>query len=146
MPCPCPARFWILPQSGAIVKLEAIVDSSMADLGRGSMHSEVHYALHTFRDPAESIWIVDSATIEVETPHQQLAQPTPLFGLQKIQRKHSRGDFKTAMSQSAAVRSIMFEKEESEKKHRFRLLLAWIAAAAFVGPFLVYGFDYYTTS
>jgi len=50
------------------------------------------------------------------------------------------------MSQSAAVQSMMFEKEESEKKHRFRLVIAWIAATAFVTPFLVYGFDYYTTS
>jgi hypothetical protein len=50
------------------------------------------------------------------------------------------------MSQSAAIQNMMFEKEESEKKHRFRLLIAWIASAAFVAPFLVYGFDYYMTS
>jgi len=50
------------------------------------------------------------------------------------------------MSRSATAPSMMFEKEESEKKHRFRLLIAWIAAVSFVSPFLIYGFTYYTTS
>ncbi len=50
------------------------------------------------------------------------------------------------MSQSAAMQSMMFEREESEKKHRFRLLIAWIVSLAFVGAFMAYGFDYYTTS
>jgi len=50
------------------------------------------------------------------------------------------------MSQSAAMQSMMFEREESEKKHRFRLLIAWIVSLTFVGAFMVYGFDYYTTS
>jgi hypothetical protein len=61
---------WIDPQSGAIVKLEAKVDSSMSDLGLAGMRSEVHYALHSFRDPAESVWIAESAVIDVETPRQ----------------------------------------------------------------------------
>jgi hypothetical protein len=61
---------WIEPQSGAIVKLEAKVDSSMSDLGLAGMRSEVHYALHTFRDPAESVWIAESAIIDVDTPRQ----------------------------------------------------------------------------
>lgn len=69
-PLPMSGTLWIEPQSGAIVKLEAIVDSSMKDLGLTGMRSEVHYALHTFHDPAESMWIAESATIEVETPHQ----------------------------------------------------------------------------
>src|SRR6202035_3644610 len=59
---------WIEPQSGAIVKLEAKVDSSLSDLGLTGMRSEVHYALHNFNDPAESIWIAESAEIEVDTP------------------------------------------------------------------------------
>jgi len=69
-PLPISGTLWIEPQSGAIVKLEAIVDSGVSDLGLTRMRSEVHYALHTFRDPPESIWIADSAEIEVETPHQ----------------------------------------------------------------------------
>src|SRR3984957_18999117 len=48
------------------------------------------------------------------------------------------------MSQSAAVESMMFSKEASEKKHRFRILIAWIVSMAFVGAFAAYGFDYYT--
>jgi TRAP-type C4-dicarboxylate transport system permease small subunit len=50
------------------------------------------------------------------------------------------------MSQSAAMQSMMFEKEESEKKHRFRLLISWIVSLTFVGAFMAYGLDYYTTS
>jgi hypothetical protein len=48
------------------------------------------------------------------------------------------------MSQSAAVESMMFSKEESEKKHRLRILVAWIVSAIFIGAFAAYGFDYYT--
>jgi len=69
-PLPMSGTLWIEPQSGAIVKLEAKVDSSMSDLGLAGMRSEVHYALHSFRDPAESIWVADSAVIDVDTPHQ----------------------------------------------------------------------------
>jgi hypothetical protein len=69
-PLPMSGTLWIDPQSGAIVKLEAKVDSSMSDLGLSGMRSEVHYALHSFRDPAESIWIAESAVIDVETPRQ----------------------------------------------------------------------------
>jgi len=69
-PLPMSGTLWIEPQSGAIVKLEAKVDSSLSDLGLAGMRSEVHYAQHTFRDPAESIWVADSAVIDVDTPHQ----------------------------------------------------------------------------
>jgi hypothetical protein len=69
-PLPMSGMLWVEPQSGAIVKLEAIVDSGVSDLGLTAMRSEVHYALHRFREPAESIWIADSAVIEVETPRQ----------------------------------------------------------------------------
>ncbi len=49
------------------------------------------------------------------------------------------------MSQSAAVQTtMMFSKEASERKHRFRILIAWIVSMAFVGAFAAYGFDYYT--
>jgi hypothetical protein len=69
-PLPMSGMLWVEPQSGAIVKLEAIVDSGVSDLGLTAMRSEVHYAAHSFREPAESIWIADSAVIEVQTPHQ----------------------------------------------------------------------------
>src|ERR1700693_5486793 len=49
------------------------------------------------------------------------------------------------MSQSAAVQTtMMFSKEASERKHRSRILIAWIISMAFVGAFAAYGFDYYT--
>jgi TRAP-type C4-dicarboxylate transport system permease small subunit len=49
------------------------------------------------------------------------------------------------MSQSATVQTtMMFSKEASERKHRFRILIAWIVSLAFVGAFAAYGFDYYT--
>jgi hypothetical protein len=67
---PMSGRLWIDPHSGAIVKLEAKVDSSLNDLGLAGMRSEVHYALHSFHDPAESVWIAESAVIDVDTPRQ----------------------------------------------------------------------------
>jgi hypothetical protein len=47
------------------------------------------------------------------------------------------------MSQSAAVSSVVIGQVDSEKKHRRRVLAAWIAASAFVGAFAAYGMDYY---
>jgi len=69
-PLPLSGTLWIEPHSGAIVKLEAKVDSSMSDLGLAGMSSEVHYATHNFRNPAQSVWIAESALIEVDTPRQ----------------------------------------------------------------------------
>src|SRR6202790_1155554 len=48
------------------------------------------------------------------------------------------------MSQSTAAQTMMFSKEASERKHRFRLLIGWAVSIAFVGAFAAYGFDYYT--
>jgi hypothetical protein len=47
------------------------------------------------------------------------------------------------MSQSAAVSSVVIGQVDSEKRHRRRILAAWIASAAFVGAFAAYGMDYY---
>jgi len=69
-PMPMSGTLWVEPETGAIVKLEAKVDSGMSDLGLAGMRSEVHYALHTFHNPEVSLWIADSAVIEVETPRQ----------------------------------------------------------------------------
>ena len=69
-PLPMSGTLWIDPRSGAIAKLEASVDSSLSDLGLAGMRTEVHYAPHSFRDPAETIWVAESATIDVETPRQ----------------------------------------------------------------------------
>jgi hypothetical protein len=69
-PLPLTGTFWVDPKSGTIVKLEAKVDSSLRDLGLAGLRSEVHYAPHTFHDPEESVWIAESAVIDVDTPRQ----------------------------------------------------------------------------
>ena len=69
-PLPLSGNIWIEPQSGAVAKLVAAVDSSLGDLGLTGMRSEVHYALVRFHDPDESYWMPISATIDVETPRQ----------------------------------------------------------------------------
>lgn len=69
-PLPMSGTLWVDPQSGAIVKLEATVDSSLSDLGLAGMRSEVHYAPHTFHDPAATVWVAVSAVIDVDTPRQ----------------------------------------------------------------------------
>jgi hypothetical protein len=69
-PLPLFGTLWIDPQSGAITKLIAAVDSSLGDLGLKGMRSEIHYAAVQFHDPEESYWMPVSATIDVETPRQ----------------------------------------------------------------------------
>jgi hypothetical protein len=69
-PLPLSGTLWVDPRSGTIVKLEATVGSGMSDLGLAGLHSEVHYTLHTFHDPAESVWIPETALIDVHTPKQ----------------------------------------------------------------------------
>jgi len=69
-PLPLSGTIWIEPQSGAIAKLIASLDSSLSDLGLKELRSEVHYAIVRFRDPDESYWMPQSAVIDVETPRQ----------------------------------------------------------------------------
>lgn len=69
-PLPLSGTLWIEPQTGVIVKLEAQVDSSLSELGLAGMQTEVRYAAHTFHDPEETMWIPESAVIDVETPRQ----------------------------------------------------------------------------
>ena len=69
-PLPLSGTIWIQPQSGAVAKLVATLDSSLSDLGLTGMRSEIHYALVRFHDPDESYWMPISAIIDVETPRQ----------------------------------------------------------------------------
>ena len=69
-PLPLSGTLWIEPQSGVIVKLAAQVDSSLSDMGLSGMQTEVNYAAHTFHNPEETMWIPESAVIDVETPLQ----------------------------------------------------------------------------
>ena len=49
------------------------------------------------------------------------------------------------MSQSVTIQNAIFNKEEeSEKRHRQRLMAGWVSAAMFVGVFTVYGLSYYS--
>ena len=50
------------------------------------------------------------------------------------------------MSETAAVQPMVLVKDDSERKHRFRILLAWIVSMGFVGIFASYGLDYYVLS
>ena len=50
------------------------------------------------------------------------------------------------MSQSTAAQAVIYNRENSEKKHRSRVLAAWIVSMAFVASIAAYGFDYYILS
>lgn len=69
-PIPLSGTIWIEPQSGAVVKLVAAMESSLGDLGLQAMRSEIHYATVHFHDPDESYWMPVSAVIDVETQRQ----------------------------------------------------------------------------
>ncbi len=69
-PLPLSGTIWIEPESGAVDKMVATLDSSLVDLGLTGMRSEIHYALVRFHDPDESYWMPISAVIDVETPRQ----------------------------------------------------------------------------
>jgi hypothetical protein len=69
-PLPLSGWLWIDPETGVVVKLQAQVDSSLSDLGLAGMKSEIQYAAHQFHNPDETVWIPESAVIDVETPRQ----------------------------------------------------------------------------
>ncbi|MBZ5643259.1 MAG: hypothetical protein LAO19_10895 [Acidobacteriia bacterium] len=69
-PLPLSGILWIDPQSGGIVKLEATVDSGLTDIGLAGMRSEVYFAQHAFKGLQHSVWVPESATIDVQTPRQ----------------------------------------------------------------------------
>ncbi len=50
------------------------------------------------------------------------------------------------MSAEASVRNAILAREDAERGHRTRLLLAWLAAIAIVLVIAGYGFNYYTLS
>ena len=50
------------------------------------------------------------------------------------------------MSAEASVRSSILAREDAERGHRIRVLLAWLLALALVLVIAGYGLDYYTLS
>lgn len=69
-PLPLSGTMWVEPQSGAVAKLVASMDTSLSDLGLEAMRSEIHYATVHFHDPEESYWMPVSAIIDVQTLRQ----------------------------------------------------------------------------
>ena len=69
-PLPFSGTIWIEPQSGAVAKLVATLDSSLDDLGIKEMHSEIHYAIVHFHEPEESYWMPVSAVIDFASARQ----------------------------------------------------------------------------
>lgn len=61
---------WVDPDTGAIAKIVAGIDSSLDDLGLKMLRSEVEYTPVPFRDRKQTFWFPSEATIEVETPKQ----------------------------------------------------------------------------
>ena len=56
--------------SGAIVRIDAELESSMDDVGLKSLRSEVEYAPVAFSATHQTDWLPTLATVEVETPRQ----------------------------------------------------------------------------
>lgn len=69
-PLPFSGTIWIEPQSGAVAKLVANLDSSLEDLGIKEMRSEIHYAIVHFHEPEESYWMPVSAVIDFSSARQ----------------------------------------------------------------------------
>lgn len=67
---PFSGTIWIEPQSGAVAKLVASLDSSLEDLGIKEMRSEIHYAIVHFHEPEESYWMPVSAVIDFASARQ----------------------------------------------------------------------------
>jgi len=61
---------WIDEESGAVVKLISLLDTSLEDLGLRELRSEIHYSVVQFHEPDEAYWMPASAVIDVETPKQ----------------------------------------------------------------------------
>ena len=61
---------WIDPATGTIVRLTANIDSGMEDVGLRTMHSDVRYAPVSFHNSSETLWLPESAVIEVESRHE----------------------------------------------------------------------------
>lgn len=61
---------WIDPASGAIVRLDAQLESGMEDVGLRSMRTRVDYAPVSFGATSLAYWLPAQATVEVESLHQ----------------------------------------------------------------------------
>ena len=62
---------WIDKGTGEIRKISADLESSMEDIGLRAMHTEVDYAPVTFQETANTYWLPQTATIDVESLHER---------------------------------------------------------------------------
>jgi hypothetical protein len=61
---------WIDPKTAAIVRINAGIGNSLADVGLNTLHAEVEFAPIAFHDPETTLWFPSRAVVEVETPRQ----------------------------------------------------------------------------
>jgi hypothetical protein len=61
---------WIDTETGAIARISASIDNTMADVGLNTLEAEIEFAPVPFHDPEETFWFPSRAIVEVETPRQ----------------------------------------------------------------------------
>lgn len=61
---------WLDAETGALSRISAGVDNTMADVGLNTLQSDVVFAPFTFHDPDKTYWFPQRAVVEVETPRQ----------------------------------------------------------------------------
>jgi len=61
---------WFDPQSGAIAKISAGLETSMEDVGLRALQCEVEYGPVSFPSIRQTYWLPTSARVDVETPRQ----------------------------------------------------------------------------
>lgn len=61
---------WLDAETGALSRISAGVDNTMADVGLNTLQSDVVFAPFTFHDPDKTYWFPQRAIVEVETPRQ----------------------------------------------------------------------------
>jgi hypothetical protein len=61
---------WIDAETGAIARISASIDNTMADVGLNTLETEVEFAPVVFHDPEKTFRFPSRAIVEVETPRQ----------------------------------------------------------------------------
>jgi hypothetical protein len=61
---------WLDPETGAVVRIVALLSDSLDDIGLSSLNCDVQYAPLTLPETPGAYWLPESATIELRTPKQ----------------------------------------------------------------------------
>jgi len=61
---------WLDAETGALSRISAGIDNTMADVGLNTLQSDIVFAPFTFHDPDKTFWFPQRAVVEVETPRQ----------------------------------------------------------------------------